>query len=133
MQYSDYDIRMKSFYEKRDVTYLTRRVPVIVRVDGKCFSSFCKRFQKPYDEFLNRSLNAVMYKLCSDIQGCKFAERHSDEISLLLTDYDSIDTDCYFDYKVQKICSVVAGVATAEFCRQLVKHNIRSRSQDGIE
>lgn len=120
--YTDYDIRMKENYEKRFQTQLIRRIPVIVRIDGKCFHSFCKRFEKPHDKFLNNSLNEVMLFLCSNIQGCKFAQRHSDEISLLLTDYDSLQTDAFFDYEVQKICSVVASMATAEFCRILASY-----------
>ena len=120
--YTEYDIRMKENYEKRSQTSLIRRIPVIVRIDGKNFHNFCKRFNKPYDEFLNNSLNEVMMFLCQNIQGCKFAQRHSDEISLLITDFDTLQTDAFFDYEVQKICSVVASMATAEFCRILAKY-----------
>ena len=112
--------RMKSYYEDRAKTSLVRRMPVIVRTDGKCFHHFCKRFKSPYDEFFNKAMNDVMKFLCENVQGCKFAERHSDEISLLLTDYETLTTDAFFDYEVQKICSVVASMATAEFCRLLV-------------
>jgi tRNA(His) 5'-end guanylyltransferase len=110
---------MKENYEKRSQTSLLRRIPVIIRSDGKNFHKFCKRFKKPYDNFLNNSLNEVMLFLCENIQGCKFAQRHSDEISLLVTDFDTLQTDAFFDYEVQKICSVVASMATAEFCRTL--------------
>jgi tRNA(His) 5'-end guanylyltransferase len=119
MSHTEYDVRMKENYEKRSRTSLTRRVPVIIRVDGKAFHTFCRRFERPYDEFLNLCLNQVMGELCGNIQGAKFAERHSDEISILLTDFDTIRTDAYFDYEVQKICSVVASMATSEFCRAL--------------
>lgn len=119
--HTEYDVRMKENYEKRSSSYLTRRIPVIIRADGKSFHTFCKRFKKPYDEVLNNSLNNVMKYLCENIQGAKFAERHSDEISILVTDFDTITTDAYFDYNVQKICSIVASMATAEFCRQLAK------------
>ena len=112
--------RMKEFYEVRARGYLTRRTPVIVRVDGKAFHTFCRRFEKPYDDFLNESLNQVMKSLCEKIQGAKFGERHSDEISILVTDYDTITTDAFFEYEVQKICSITASMATAEFCRQLI-------------
>ena len=118
---------MKEFYEKRAQTSLIRKIPVIIRVDGKCFKSFCKRFKKPYDHFLNNSLNDVMKFLCENIQGAKLAERHSDEISILLTDFDTIQTDAYFDYEVQKICSIVASMATAEFCRLLAQASYKKR------
>lgn len=124
--------RMKLFYESRSNYQLTRRVPVIIRVDGKCFSKFCKRFVKPYDTFLNTTLNQVMLKLCQNVQGVKFTERHSDEISLLVTDYDDIKTDAYFDYKIQKICSTVAALATAEFCRILIETSVYNSTTNSL-
>lgn len=127
MKHSDFDIRMKENYEKRAKTSLVRRIPVIIRVDGKAFHTFCKRFERPYDKFLNESLNEVMKFLCENIQGAKFAERHSDEISILVTDFDTINTDAYFDYSIQKICSVVASMATAEFCRLLMVEEVNRR------
>jgi len=74
-----------------------------------------------------------MKHLVENVQGCKFAERHSDEISLLVTDFDTNQTDAYFDYNVQKICSVVASMATAEFCRLLINDSQVRRAQDGLE
>lgn len=112
--------RMKLCFEDRSKNYLTRKTPVILRLDGKCFSSFCKRFEKPFSQDLNDALNKVMVYLCSNIQGAKMAERHSDEISILITDYDTLNTDSYFDYSVQKICSITASMAGTEFCRQLI-------------
>ena len=121
MKYTDLDKRMKENYENRAKTYLTRRIPVIVRVDGKSFHTFCKRFKKPYDNFLNDALAQVLKHLCENIQGAKIGERHSDELSILITDYDSLQTDAYFDYNTQKISSIVASMATAEFCRILAQ------------
>jgi tRNA(His) guanylyltransferase len=125
--------RMKENYEMRSRTYLTRRTPVIIRIDGKAFHTFCKRFEKPYDEILNESLNQVMKSLCERIQGAKFGERHSDEISILVTDYDTINTDSFFDYEVQKICSITASMATAEFCKILSEGGSFNRKIDWEE
>ena len=61
-----------------------------------------------------------MLFLCDSLQGAKFAERHSDEISILVTDYDTNQTDALFDYSVQKIVSIAASMATGEFCRLLL-------------
>ena len=120
--------RMKD-YEFSSTHYLTKKIPVICRVDGKAFHTFCKRFEKPYDEILNTSLSGVMHKLCSQIQGVKIAQRHSDEISFVITDYDKITTDSFFEYGISKICSVVASMATAEFCKQLVIKEIERRER----
>lgn len=110
--------RMKNNYENRAKTYLTRRLPVVIRLDGKCFHSFCKNFQKPYDEVFHKAMNDTLQYLCKNIQGCKFGYTQSDEISLLLTDYDTIKTDAWFDYNVQKMCSIAASMATFEFNRK---------------
>jgi tRNA(His) 5'-end guanylyltransferase len=110
--------RMKEFYENRSKTYLPRRVPVIIRLDGKAFHSFTKGFQRPYDEVFHKSMNDTMLYLCKNIQGCKLGYTQSDEITLLLTDYDTITTDAWFGYGMQKVCSVAASMATLEFNRK---------------
>jgi tRNA(His) 5'-end guanylyltransferase len=60
-------------------------------------------------------MNATMKYLCENIQGCKLGYTQSDEITLLLTDYDTLTTDAWFDYSVQKMCSVSASMATMAF------------------
>ncbi len=107
--------RMKENYENRSKTYLTRRTPCIIRLDGKAFHSFTKNFQKPYDEVFHKAMNSTLQYLCKNIQGCKFGYTQSDEISLLLTDYDTLTTDAWFGYNVQKMCSIAASMATFAF------------------
>lgn len=107
--------RMKENYENRSKTYLVRRMPVIIRLDGKAFHTFTKGLKKPYDEIFHNTMNATMKYLCENIQGCKLGYTQSDEITLLLTDYDTLDTDAWFDNSVQKICSVSASMATMAF------------------
>ena len=107
--------RMKENYENRSKTYLVRRMPVIIRLDGKAFHTFTKGLMKPYDEIFHNTMNATMKYLCENIQGCKLGYTQSDEITLLLTDYDTLTTDAWFDNNVQKICSVSASMATMAF------------------
>ena len=107
--------RIKENYENRSKNYLTRRTPVIIRLDGKAFHTFTKGFKRPYDEILHNTMNDTMKYLCENIQGCKLGYTQSDEITLLLTDYDTLTTDAWFDYNVQKICSVSASMATMAF------------------
>ena len=107
--------RMKENYENRAKTYLVRRMPVIIRLDGKAFHTFTKGLKKPYDEIFHNTMNATMKYLCENIQGCKLGYTQSDEITLLLTDYDTLTTAAWFDYNVQKICSVSASMATMAF------------------
>ena len=107
--------RMKNNYENRAKTYLVRRMPVIIRLDGKAFHTFTRGLKKPYDVIFHDTMNSTLQYLCENIQGCKLGYTQSDEITLLLTDYDTLTTDAWFDNSVQKICSVSASMATMAF------------------
>ena len=106
---------MKDFYESRYDISLTRRMPVILRLDGKAMHSFTKGFERPYDNLFHSAMNKTLQYLCQNIQGCKFGYTQSDEISLLLVDFENLDSDAWFDYRVQKVSSVAAGMATLAF------------------
>lgn len=107
--------RMKENYENRSKTYLVRRTPVIIRLDGKAFHTFTKGLRKPFDDILIKTMQETAKYLCKNIQGCKIAYTQSDEITLLLTDYEKLTTDAWFDYNVQKMCSISASMATLAF------------------
>ena len=109
--------RMKENYENRSKTSLVRRMPVIIRLDGRAFHTFTKGFKRPYDEIFHSAMNETVKYLCENIQGCKLGYTQSDEITLLLTDYETLDTSAWFDYKVQKMCSIAASMATLAFNR----------------
>ena len=114
-------IRMKNFYEFVPKARLMRRTPVIVRIDGKAFHTFTRGFVKPFDDILIETMQETMRFLCTNIQGCVFGYTQSDEISLLLIDFKELDSDAYFDYEIQKICSVTASMATLNFNRVFCK------------
>jgi len=113
------DDRMKDFYEHRFRIYLPRRIPVILRIDGKAFHSTTRGFDKPWDTRIVNAIRDAAIFLCEETQGCKLAYFQSDEISLLLTDYDNITTEAWFDYNLQKLTSVAASLATLGFNRSL--------------
>lgn len=106
--------RMKG-YENVTRTKLVRRMPVIIRIDGKAFHTFTKGFDKPFDSLLMDAMNRTMKYLCENIQGCVLGYTQSDEISLLLVDYQTLTTDSWFDDTVQKMCSISASMATLAF------------------
>ena len=124
--------RMKDFYESVPKTRLMRRTPVAIRIDGKAFHTFTRGFQKPFDEVLVKSMQETMKYLCENIQGCVFGYAQSDEITLILVDYKHLNSDAWFDYEVQKMCSIAASMATMAFNRAFdkevtkfyYKHNI---------
>jgi tRNA(His) 5'-end guanylyltransferase len=107
--------RMKTYYEEVTKTRLTRRMPVIIRLDGCHFHTFTRGFKKPFDELMIKSMQATMKYLCENIQGCVLGYTQSDEITLVLVDYAKLETSAWFDYEVQKMVSVSAALATYAF------------------
>lgn len=106
--------RMKG-YENISRIYLTRRTPIIIRIDGKAFHSFTRGFARPFDDVLVKSMQDTAKYLCENIMGCKLAYTQSDEISLLLVDYEKLETQAWFDNNLQKMVSVAASIATMAF------------------
>lgn len=115
MDRSDLAKRMKGYYETVPKTKLMRRTPVAIRVDGKSFHTFTRGFQKPFDEVFVAAMQKTMQYLCENIQGCVLGYTQSDEITLILVDYQELDIDAWFDYEVQKLCSITASMATMAF------------------
>jgi len=107
--------RMKANYEHRTRHYLTRRCPVIIRLDGRAFHSFTRGMNKPFDKNLMMAMCQSAASVAKDAQGFKAAYIQSDEVSLLLTDYDDITTEAWFDYNQSKIESVSASLITGYF------------------
>ena len=113
----DLGTRMKVFYEEIPKTRLMRRTPVIIRIDGRAFHTFTKGFVRPFDEVFMEAMQKTTKYLCENIPGCVLGYCQSDEISLVLVDYESFDTSAWFDYEVQKLCSISASMATMAFNR----------------
>ena len=106
--------RMKQ-YEAVSQTYLMRKTPVIIRLDGVAFHTFTRHFEKPFDEIFGTAMRWTTRNLVNSIQGCVLGYTQSDEISLVLQDYEKHDTDAWFGYNIQKLVSVSAKMATYEF------------------
>lgn len=113
--------RMK-MYEGAARTSLPRRLPVIIRIDGKAFHTYTRGCKRPFDEALSGVMNKTAEELCKEIQGSQVAYVQSDEISILLHNYKKFTTSAWFDNQVQKIVSVAAGIASAKFTAE--SHNV---------
>ena len=120
--HDDLGKRMKEYYEQIPKTKLMRRCPVVCRVDGKAFHHVTRGFKKPFDEILIKSMQETMKYLCENVQGCVLGYHQSDEISLLLIDYKTLNSQAFFDYEVQKICSITASMATMAFNKFLTNN-----------
>lgn len=110
--------RMKQ-YEAVPKLFLMRRMPVIIRLDGKAFHTYTRGFDRPFDETLSRCMKATMMELCKQVQGCVLGYTQSDEITLVLCDWQKLDTDAWFSYNLQKIVSISASLASVVFNNEI--------------
>ena len=106
--------RMKQ-YENVTRNYLPTRMPIIIRIDGKAFHTFTKNFKKPFDAVLSNSMINTAKYLLENVEGCVFAYTQSDEISLLLKNDQTNETNAWFDNNLSKIISLSASMATLAF------------------
>lgn len=91
---------------------------VIIMLDGRSFSHFCKQFKKPFDEHFISVMNEVTKYLCEEVEGCRFGYTQSDEISLLLTDFGN--SESWFGYRLSKLLSITASLASAKFNQLMI-------------
>jgi len=108
------DDRMK-LYERSVGTRVTPRTPAIIRIDGRAFHTFTRGMDKPFDLGLYMCMQQTAIALCHEIHTARIAYCQSDEISILLTDYNRFGTQQWFDGKVQKMASIASSIATAAF------------------
>ena len=106
--------RMKN-YENTLRQYLTPRMPVIMRIDGKAFHSLTRKCKKPFDVDFASAMDCTARKLLNEIQNSRMAYVQSDEISILLIDYNTFQSQQWFGGNIQKMVSVSASISGVEF------------------
>jgi len=114
MKKDDLGDRMKG-YEAVTKYKLLRRGYTMIRIDGKAFHTYTKGLIRPFDMGLVEDMDATAKYLCKEIQGAVCAFVQSDEISILLCDFENRNTSAWYDNSLQKMCSVSASLATAKF------------------
>ena len=114
--------RMKE-YEDTTRHHLIRRMPVIIRLDGRAFHTFTKCLKHfdmsmettPFSIKMHHVMTATALGLMSQIQNSVFCYTQSDEISILLRDWDKHETEQWFNGAIQKVVSVSASTASVIF------------------
>ena len=98
---------------------------VVCMLDGRCFSKVIKNmFKKPFDEAFAQIMNDVAVHLCKNASCCKLAYVQSDEITLVLTDFERQDTGTMFNYRLCKLQSILASMAAGKFNQSWLKRNL---------
>lgn len=107
--------RMKGNYEDRFRTFLPRRMPLILRLDGVAFHTLTKNIEKPFSAAFSGAMNVTAWTVLQQAMGAQCAYVQSDEISLLFVDYQRLTTEAWFDRNLQKTVSVAASMASVAF------------------
>lgn len=124
--------RMKGYERAYDYEF-TRRIPIIVRCDGKSFGQFTRYYVKPFDESFVEAMRWTMNRTAEKLDGCVFAYTQSDEISFVLRNDQTFETEPWFGNRLQKIVSVVAAMVSVNFIGALSKREsgvVRHSSDD---
>lgn len=117
--------RMKS-YEEINRSFLIPKLHTILRLDGRAFHTYTKKFKKPYDEILIHAMNETAKYLCANIQGAQFAYVQSDEITIYLSDATDLETQMWYGGNIQKMVSVSAAMATAVFNKAIMLSDVET-------
>lgn len=104
--------RMKG-YERIFRSRLVPRTPVLLRLDGVAFHTFCRDLVRPFDNGLIDVLDRATVDLCERIGGAQLAYVQSDEISVLIHSYKRLDSQAWFNNDVQKITTVTAAMVSS--------------------
>ena len=128
MDTSDLAKRMKD-YEMRDRYFLQKRIPVAIRVDMRAGHTFTRGFKRPFDDIFMKSMQETAKYMCENMGNAKLAYVQSDEITIILTDYDTLETDCWFNYRTDKLCSISASMATMAF-NKFFEANVKNYIQN---
>jgi len=107
--------RMKRNYEAPSRHLLTRRMPVVIRCDGRAFHTLTRGMTKPFDTAFMDAMVLAASAVAAEAQGCVAAYVQSDEASFLLIDYASLTTEAWFGYVKSKIETAAASTMTLHF------------------
>lgn len=105
--------RLKTYESIESDRRFVPMLPIYARIDGRSFSKFTRGMQRPFDMNMISAMIETTKYLVSETDA-KIGYTQSDEISLVFY-AEEADSQVFFDGRVQKLCSVLAGLATAKF------------------
>lgn len=123
--------RIKNNYENVTRYILPKRTYTIIRLDGKAFHTYTRGLNRPFDDGLIEDMDQTSLYLLEKVQNCVLAYTQSDEITLVLTDFEKNDKQAWFEQNLQKMCSISASLATAKFNQLRLKRSLGSEFDYG--
>lgn len=108
--------RMKGYEQAWDIR-MPARMPVIIRLDGNSFSKLTRKmgFEKPYDTTFRSMMFQTTKSVLEYCSGAVIGYTQSDEISILLNNYTSLESEPFLANRIQKLTSLTASVAASAF------------------
>lgn len=116
--------RMKAYEEAYD-SKIIRRLPIIIRVDGRNFSRLTQKIKRPFDPVMMDIMAHTMLHSAMEIEGTVFAYQQSDEITFVLKNDQSLESQPWFGNRVQKMIGVASSIATLAFYKYLSSLEIK--------
>lgn len=111
-------------YERVFDMKAVRRMPLMVRLDGRAFHTYTRKMKKPFaSDFLDAMVSSAT-TVAEDMQGFKAGYVQSDEATFCITDYDSLETEGWFDYRISKMVSISASLMSVAFNRALGRDSL---------
>lgn len=110
---TDLSDRMKAYEQVETARQFLPLLPIYARLDGRSFSKFTRDMVRPFDPRMSNAMLETAHHLVAKTNAV-IGYTQSDEISLLWY-YPEPHSAMLFDRKVQKLVSVLAGLATAAF------------------
>lgn len=111
-------------YERAAEVVLDPSLPIIIRLDGRSFHTWTRVLERPYDPRLNALMVRVMLHVATEV-GARYCYTQSDEITLVV--HAEGKSEVPFSGRVQKLASVTASLAGAQFNQDLPMFGIVSR------
>jgi tRNA(His) guanylyltransferase len=110
-------------YEALTDFRLMKGLPIIIVLNGRSFRKTTSLLNKPFaNEFLEL-MCACMLKLAAEVDGTIFVYSFNDEIILVAKNDQALETQAWYDNRIQKIVSAAASIATYEFSKMAKANN----------
>ncbi len=104
---------------------LTKKLPVVITLNGRGFRKTTSLLDKPYCKIFTTVMGETLIKLASEIEGATFIYSFNDQINIICKNNQTIDTEAWYDNNIQKIVSATASLASVIFYTSAQKHNLK--------
>ena len=103
-------------------TILQKGVPVFIRLQFRAFNTFSKPLKTKFDAVINYAMEQTTIKLCQEVQGTILALTTRDIITLVVVDFNKLNSTAWLGYDIANICSATASIASVAFTKNMLQN-----------